>query len=217
MKAVSVPLSFGTAATALERGGVGPGKTVLVTGAGGALGLAAVQVARLRGATVIGAASSELKRDAALAAGASHVIDYSADDLIDSVRSLTDGRGADLVFDPVGGEVFERLIRCTAIEGSILSLGFASGDIPVVPVNLLLVKNISLFGVNFSEYVGWGKQDRRHEFARQVKKLMAWLFNEADNNLAIKQPEVYTLDDFEAAIDCVVGRRSIGKVVITTR
>lgn len=218
VKAVSVPLSFGTAATALERGGVGPGKTVLVTGAGGALGLAAVQVARLRGATVIAAASSELKRDAALAAGASHIIDYSADDLINSVRSLTDGRGADLVFDPVGGELFERLIRCTAIEGSILSLGFASGDIPVVPVNLLLVKNISLFGVNFSEYVGWGKQDRRHEFARQVKKLMAWLFNEADNNnLAIKQPEVYTLDDFEAAIDCVVGRRSIGKVVITTR
>ncbi|MEX0604524.1 MAG: NADPH:quinone oxidoreductase family protein [Marinobacter sp.] len=218
VKAVSIPLSFGTAATALGRGGVGPGKTVLVTGAGGALGLAAVQVAQLKGATVIAAAGSESKLEAALAAGATHAIDYSAGNLIDSVKSLTGGKGADLVFDPVGGELFERLIRCTAIEGSMLSLGFASGDIPSVPVNLLLVKNISLFGVNFSEYVGWGKQDRRHEFALQIKEMMAWLFKEADNNnLAIRQPEVYALYDFEAALDCVIGRRSIGKVVITTR
>jgi NADPH2:quinone reductase len=218
VKAVSIPLSFGTAATALERAGVGPGKTVLVTGAGGALGLAAVQVARLKGATVIAAASSQLKLEAALAAGASHVIDYSGGDFIESVKSLTGGRGADLIFDPVGGELFERLIRCTAIEGSMLSLGFASGDIPFVPINLLLVKNISLFGVNFSEYVGWGKHDRRHEFAPRVKEMMDWLFTEAgNNNLAGKQPEVYTLKDFEAALDCVIGRRSIGKVVITTR
>jgi NADPH2:quinone reductase len=218
VKAVSVPLSFGTALTALERGGVGPGKTVLVTGAGGALGLAAVQIARLKGATVIAVASSNLKQEAALAAGASQVIGYSDGDLINSVKSLTDGRGANLVFDPVGGELFERLIRCTAIEGSMLSLGFASGDIPFVPVNLLLVKNISLFGVNFSEYVGWGKLDRRHEFAARTKAMMGWLFSEADsNNLAIKQPEVFALADFEAALDCVIERRSIGKIVITTR
>ncbi|WP_336270427.1 NADPH:quinone oxidoreductase family protein [Vreelandella arctica] len=217
-KAVSIPLSFGTAATALERGGVGPDKTVLVTGAGGALGLAAVQVARLKGATVIAAASSQPKLEAALAAGASYAIDYSSGDFINNVKALTNGRGADIVFDPVGGELFARLIRCTAIEGSVLSLGFASGDIPSVPVNLLLVKNISLFGVNFSEYVGWGKQDRRHEFAARTKAMMGGLFRKAENNtLAIKQPEVYALADFEAALDCVIGRRSIGKVVITTR
>ena len=217
VQAVAIPLSFGTAATALARGGVAPGKTVLVTGAAGALGLAAVQVARLRGATVIAAASSQPKLEAALAAGATHAIDYSTDNFIDSVKSLTGGKGADLVFDPVGGELFEQLIRCTAIEGSMLSLGFASGDIPSVPVNLLLVKNISLFGVNFSEYIGWGKRDRRYEFALQIKEMMAWLFKEADdNNLTIKQPEVYALTDFGAAIDCVIGRRSIGKVVITT-
>jgi NADPH2:quinone reductase len=218
VKAVSVPLSFGTAATALARGGAGPGKTVLVTGAGGALGLAAVQVARLKGAKVIAAASSGSKLEAALAAGASHTIDYSSGNLIDSVKSLTDGRGVDLVFDPVGGELFERLVRCTAVEGSMLSLGFASGDIPSVPVNLLLVKNISLFGVNFSEYVGWGKEDRRHEFATRTKEMMRWLFSAAaSGDLAIKHPELYALADFEAALDCVIERRSIGKVVITTK
>lgn len=218
VKAVSIPLSFGTATTALERGGVGPGKTVLVTGAGGALGLAAVHVARLKGATVIATASSEPKLEAAVVAGACHTVDYSSEDFIKSIKSLTGGRGADLVFDPVGGELFGRLIRCTAIEGTMLSLGFASGDIPHVPVNLLLVKNISLFGVNFSEYVGWGKEDRRHEFAARTKAMMGWLFDEAaKGNLAVRQPELYALQDFGAALDCVVGRRSIGKVVITTR
>lgn len=217
-KAVSIPLSFGTATTALDRGGVGPGKTVLVTGAGGALGLAAVQVARLRGATVIAAASSQTKLEAARAAGASQTVDYSSVDFVQSVKSLTGDRGADVVFDPVGGELFERLIRCTAIEGCMLSLGFASGSIPSVPVNLLLVKNISLHGVNFSEYVGWGKRDRRHEFAVRTKAMMSWLFSEASNNkLAVKQPEIYPLNDFEAAIDCVIGRRSVGKVVIKTK
>ncbi|WP_166262000.1 NADPH:quinone oxidoreductase family protein [Marinobacter salicampi] len=218
VKAVSIPLSFGTASTALERGGVGPGKTVLITGAGGALGLAAVQIARLEGATVIAAASSGPKLEAAVEAGACHTVDYSSEDFIKSIKSLTGGRGAELVFDPVGGDLFERLIRCTAIEGTMLSLGFASGDIPLVPVNLLLVKNISLLGVNFSEYVGWGKQDRRHEFATRTKAMMGWLFDEAaKGNLAVRQPELYALQDFEAALDCVVGRRSIGKVVITTR
>lgn len=214
-RAVGVPLSFGTAATALERGGLQDGQSVLVTGAGGALGLAAVQVAKLKGAKVIAAASSEAKLAAAGKAGADILINYSKQDLLAVVREHTGGRGADVVFDTVGGGSFETLIRCAAIEGCILSLGFASGSIPQAPVNLLLVKNLSLYGVNFSEYIGWGKADRRHEFARRIRDLMAWLYAEAaKGRITPQEPQVFPLEEVRQAIDCVVSRRAIGKVAL---
>jgi len=214
-RAVGIPLSFGTAATALERGRVKNGQRVLVCGAGGALGLAAVEVAKLKGAVVIAAASSEPKLEAARQVGADILINYQARDLLDSVRAETEGRGVDVVFDPVGGAAFESLIRCTANGGNMLSLGFASGEIPKAPVNLLLVKNISLHGVNFSEYIGWGKTDRRHEFAPQIRSLMDWLFSAASaGRLNLREPQLFDLAEVTKAIDCVVGRRSVGKVVL---
>ncbi|MEP1214181.1 MAG: NADPH:quinone oxidoreductase family protein [Marinobacter sp.] len=214
-RAVGIPLSFGTAATALERGGVKDGQTVLVCGAGGALGLAAVEVARLKGAKVIAAASSESKLEAAREAGADILIDYNKRNLLEAVRAETGGRGVDVVFDPVGGKLFETLIRCTANGGNLLSLGFASGEIPQAPVNLLLVKNISLHGVNFSEYIGWGKTDRRQEFVPRICGLMNWLFAAASTgSLNVREPQVFDLSQVIQAIDCVVGRRSVGKVVL---
>ncbi|MFL1454074.1 NADPH:quinone oxidoreductase family protein [Marinobacter sp. GN3S48] len=214
-RAVGVPLSFGTAATALERGGLCEGQVVLVCGAGGALGLAAVQVAKLSGAVVFAAASSDSKLDAARQAGADVLINYAEQDLLDVVRSETEGRGVDLVFDPVGGDAFERLIRCTAVGGSILSLGFASGTIPQAPVNLLLVKNISLHGVNFSEYIGWGAKDRRHEFSSRIRSLMTWLFNgAAEGKLNLMEPQQFELEEVRQAIGCVVNRRAVGKVIL---
>jgi NADPH2:quinone reductase len=217
-RAVGIPLSFGTAATALERGGLLEGQTVLVCGAGGALGLAAVQVAKLKGATVIAAASSDGKLGVAQQAGADVLINYSEQDVLDVVRSRTEGRGADVVVDPVGGDGFERLIRCTAIGGNILSLGFASGSIPLAPVNLLLVKNISLHGVNFSEYIGWGKVDRRREFASRIRALMDWLFaGAAAGRLNVMEPRLFAFEEVRQAIDCVVSRRAVGKVILKVR
>lgn len=214
-RAVGIPLSFGTAATALERGDVKEGQRVLVCGAGGALGLAAVEVAKLKGAEVIAAASSALKLEAARQVGADILINYQARDLLDSVRAETDGQGVDVVFDPVGGAAFERIIRCTTNGGHILSLGFASGVIPQAPVNLLLVKNVSLHGVNFSEYIGWGKTDRREEFAPSIRNLMDWLFSAASaGSLNHREPQLFDLAEVKQAIDCVVGRRSVGKVVL---
>ncbi|WP_187298728.1 NADPH:quinone oxidoreductase family protein [Marinobacter sp. F3R11] len=217
-RAVGIPLSYGTAATALERGGVKDGQRVLVCGAGGALGLAAVEVAKQKGATVIAAASSGLKLEAARLAGADILIDYKSQNLLETVRAETAGQGVDVVFDPVGGADFESLIRCTANGGSILSLGFASGLIPQAPVNLLLVKNVSLHGVNFSEYIGWGKTDRRQEFVPQMRALMEWLFSAAAaGNLNLRSPQMFDLADAKQAIACVVGRRSVGKVVLRVR
>ncbi|PCM43274.1 NADPH:quinone oxidoreductase family protein [Marinobacter sp. ANT_B65] len=214
-RAVGIPLSFGTAATALKRGDVKAGQRVLVCGAGGALGLAAVEVARLKGATVFAAASSEAKLEAARLAGADLLIDYSSRNLLEAVRAETGGQGVDVVFDPVGGSAFEDLIRCTANGGCILSLGFASGVIPQAPVNLLLVKNISLHGVNFSDCIGWGKTDRRHEYAPEMHVLMDWLFSAASaGNLNLREPETFELADVKQAIARVVGRRSVGKVVL---
>eukprot|EP00163_Fabomonas_tropica_P003770 TRINITY_DN13338_c0_g1_i1.p2 TRINITY_DN13338_c0_g1~~TRINITY_DN13338_c0_g1_i1.p2 ORF type:complete len:333 (-),score=32.86 TRINITY_DN13338_c0_g1_i1:1793-2791(-) len=214
-RAVGIPLSFGTAATALERGGVGPGKTVLVCGAGGALGLAAVEIAKLKGARVIASASSDEKLEIARQSGADTLINYKTRNLLDVVRSETGGRGVDVVFDPVGGDEFEQLIRSPAIGGTILTLGFASGVIPRAPLNLLLVKNISLHGVNFSEYIGWGKADRRKEFAENIQNLMAGLFRAvADGKLNLRESQTFKFDDTIRAIDSVVGRRSVGKVIL---
>lgn len=217
-QAVALPLSFGTATTALNRAGELANKTVLVTGAGGALGQAAVQVASLLGARVIAMASSPEKLDAAMKVGASEGIDYSTGDVVKKVKSLTEGRGADVVFDPVGGDVFASLIRATAVEGSILSLGFASGKIPAAPVNLLLVKNIGLQGVNFSEYVGWGKEDRRHQFSDEIQSMMRWLFQSAaEGKIRLATPELFRFEQVTEAIDQVVQRRAVGKVALRIR
>lgn len=214
-RAVGIPLSFGTAATALERGGLEAGKTVLVCGAGGALGLAAVEIASLKGARVIASASSDAKLDIARKSGAEVLISYNTQNLLDVVRAETGGRGVDIVFDPVGGDQFEQLIRSTVIGGNILTLGFASGVIPQAPLNLLLVKNISLHGVNFSEYIGWGKADRRQEFASRIQELMEELFQAAaEGRLNFRDSQTFEFDEAIQAIASVVERRSVGKVIL---
>ncbi|QGZ31133.1 NADPH:quinone oxidoreductase family protein [Stutzerimonas stutzeri] len=214
-KAVGIPLSFGTAATALTKARLGSGQTILVTGAGGALGSAAIRVAKTKGARVIAAASSADKLRAAIAAGADYGVNYLQEDLKAKVKAITEGRGVDIVFDPVGGELFETLIRSTAVDGVVLCLGFASGTIPKVPANLLLLKNLSLIGVNFSEYIGWGASDRRHEFAGQVQGLMSWLFTEASNGaIEVPEPQIYQFDEVISALGSIADRRAIGKIAI---
>jgi len=200
---------YGTAHVALERRArLQPGEVLLVHGAAGGVGLAAVEVGRQMGATVIATASSEEKLSLARAHGAEHAINYRQGDFRETVKKLTDGRGADVVFDPVGGEVFDQSIRCINWEGRILVVGFASGTIPALPVNLTLVKNISVIGVY------WGAYRTRDSAVLQQswEQLLQWL---AAGALSPHVSATYRLEETPLALASLMERRSTGKVVIT--
>lgn len=199
---------YGTAHVALEhRGRLAPGEVLLVHGAAGGVGLAAVEVGRRMGATVIATAGSPEKLALASEHGAHHVINYREDDFRERVKALTDGRGADVVFDPVGGEVFDRSVRCTNWEGRILVIGFASGTIPELPVNLTLVKNISVIGVY------WGAYRRRDPavLQRSWRQLLAWL---EEGALSPHVSATYPLEETSVGMRSLMDRSATGKVVI---
>jgi NADPH2:quinone reductase len=200
---------YGTAHVGLERrAGLQPGEVLLVHGAAGGVGLAAVEVGRQMGATVIATASSEEKLALATEHGAHHVINYREESFRDGVKALTDGRGADVVFDPVGGEVFDQSVRCINWEGRILVIGFASGAIPELPVNLTLVKNMSVVGVY------WGAYRKRDPAVLQQswRQLLEWL---AEGALSPHISATYPLAQASAALNSLMERRATGKVVVT--
>lgn len=215
-RAVNVPISYGTAyAGLIWRANLLAGETLLVHGAAGAVGLAAVQIGAMTGARVIATASSEAKCQAARDAGASDTINYAEVGFRDAVKRLTDGAGVDVVFDPVGGAVLNESVRAAGVEGRVVTAGFASGTIPEVPANILLVKNISLLGLNFSEYFGWGVRDRSREFAPRLKRSMATLLEAAaEGRLTPVIGHRRPLEEVVAALDHLVERRAIGKVVL---
>ena len=145
--------AHGTAYHALiDRGQLQPGEVLLVHGAGGGVGLAAVEIGKMLGATVIAAASSEEKLAVAQAQGADHLVLYGREPFRDAVKRITDGRGADVVFDPVGGEIFENSVRCIAWGARLLVIGF-TGGIGLARTNLLLIKGASVLGVRAGEAV----------------------------------------------------------------
>ena len=191
------------------------GETLLVHGAAGATGLAAVQVGRALGAVVIACASTEEKRAAALKAGADHVL--SSGEFRDRVLELTGGRGADVIFDPVGGAVFDQSLRCIAPEGRLLVIGFASGDIPQVPANIALVKNIAIVGVYWGYYMGWAKLQPSARAKRRFAECFTELFKLYEDGKI--QPQVHAtlpLEQFADALAIVEERRAVGKVVLLT-
>jgi NADPH2:quinone reductase len=199
---------YGTAHVGLERRGrLAAGEVLLVHGAAGGVGLAAVEVGRRMGATVIATAGSEEKLALAKAHGAHHAINYREEEFRERVKSLTDGRGADVVFDPVGGEVFDQSVRCTNWEGRILVVGFAGGTISQLPVNLTLVKNISVTGVY------WGAYRRRDPAVLQQswRQLLAWL---EEGALSPHVSATYPLEDAPVALESLMQRRATGKVVV---
>jgi len=169
--AAGFPITYGTAHGALVwRAGLKPGETLVVHGAAGGVGLATVEVGKALGARVIGTAGGADKTAVALAHGADAVIDYKAEDLRQRLKELTAGSGADVYFDPVGGEVFEASLRAIAWEGRIVVIGFAGGGVPQIPANILLVKNCSAVGFYWGSY-------RRHapdRLAAQFADLFRW-------------------------------------------
>jgi NADPH2:quinone reductase len=184
------------------------GETVLVLGAAGGVGVAAVEFAKALGARVIAAASSAEKLDFARKAGADDVIDYSNSSLREAVRELTDGRGVDVVFDPVGGDLAEQAYRSLAWHGRYLVIGFACGEIPRFPVNIALLKEASVIGVWWGTWAGRNPQDalgNMQELAAMVEA----------GTLQPRVTERYPLERFADAFAAITERRALGKVVLT--
>lgn len=144
-----------------------------------------------------------------------HLIDYREREFRDEVLALTGGRGVNAVYDPVGGEVFLQSLRCMAPEARIMPVGFAGGDIPNIPANLLLVKNLTVCGLNLGYYYGWSPQDMRYEFEDRMRATMQQLFDWCvAGKIKPRNGAIYPLADFQQAMADVLGRQAIGRVAV---
>jgi NADPH2:quinone reductase len=213
--APQLPLSYGTSYAALAwRARVQPGETVLIHGAAGAVGLAAVELAKALGANVVATASIAEKLALAREHGADETVVFPAPAALDELRSLLP-KGAEVVFDPIGGDAFDLSLRCVANSGRILVIGFAGGRIQRIPANIVLVKDVAVLGFNFGNYVGWGRVDerKRHEPAMRsaMERIFRWY---REGKIRPVSSHRYPLREFRSAMDTVLSRRSMGKVVL---
>jgi NADPH2:quinone reductase len=206
--AAGVPITYGTAIHGLkDRANVQPNEWVAVTGAAGGAGLAAIEIAKVMGARVIAVASSEEKLAICRSHGADAVIDYGKEDLKQALRERTGGAGVDVVYDCVGGDAAEPALRALRWNGRFLVVGFASGDIPKFPLNLLLVKGVSVMGVFWGEAV---KRDPAGHRANMEFVLRAV----ADGRLRPHVHGTYPLERIAEAIGVLERREATGKVVV---
>ncbi|HSS09290.1 MAG TPA: NADPH:quinone oxidoreductase family protein [Acidimicrobiales bacterium] len=201
--------AYGTSYHALhDRAKLQSGEVLLVLGAAGGVGLAAVELGALRGATVIAAASSQEKLKLCRDYGAAMTINYATEDLKTRVRELTGGVGADVVYDPVGGPYSEPALRSTAWNGRFLVIGFAAGDIPKIPLNLPLLKGCSVVGVFWGAFAA--REPERHR--ENVAELVRWW---QEGKLRPHVSSTYPLDRASEAIRELADRKAKGKVVVT--
>jgi NADPH:quinone reductase len=206
--AASVAITYGTAIHGLkDRGHLKSGETVAILGASGGAGLAAIEIAKLMGARVIAAASSDEKLQACRAAGADALINYDQVDLKIALREATAGHGVDVVYDCVGGDYAEPAIRALAWNGRFLVIGFATGEIPKLPLNLLLLRGASAIGVF------WGESVKRDPLSHRANmdRVLAWV---ASGQLKPHIHAIYPLDQIAEAIGLLDRREATGKVVI---
>lgn len=218
VRAVALPISYPTSAAALtwrDALDLRAGMTLLVHAAAGGVGIAAVEIGKACGATVIAVAGGPRKTGFARDHGADHVLDHTAGPFRDDVLRLTGGRGVDRVYDPVGGATFDQSLRCMAVGGRICPIGFASGTIPQIPANILLVKSLSVAGCNLGYYVGWSPHDARFEEAERMaalhRRLHGWV---EDGTLRPHVDRTYPLERFPEAMRAVLGREVVGRVAI---
>jgi NADPH2:quinone reductase len=207
--AAGFAMTYGTSMHALkQRADLKPGETLLVLGAGGGVGLAAVEIGAAMGARVIAAASSAEKLEIARAAGASDLIDYKQDPLRERLKEIVGAEGVDVVYDPVGGGLFEQALRSTAWYGRVLVVGFASGDIPKAPMNLPLLKGCSIVGVTFG---GFRRRDPETN-AANFAQLFAW---HAEGRLKPHVSQALPLSKAADALTMLANRSAVGKIVLT--
>jgi NADPH2:quinone reductase len=209
--AAGFPITYGTAHGALVwRAQLKRGETLLVHGAAGGAGLAAVEVGKALGARVIATAGGSAKTAIPAAHGADHTIDYKTEDVRQRVKDLTSGHGVDVVFDPVGGEVFDASMRGIAWCGRIVVIGFASGTVPQPKANHLLVKNVSVMGLYWGSYRARAPELMR----RQFEDLFAWYGSGYLHPLVSK---VYPLEQAVPALTDLKSRKATGKLVLRVR
>lgn len=208
-KAAGMSMTYGTSYHALvDRARLQPGEVLLVTGASGGVGTAAVQLGRALGARVIGAVSSDAKAEVVRRLGASETINYSTESLKDRVKELTDGAGADVIYDPIGGDVFLQTLRCVNWNGRVLVVGFASGHIPEAPMNLPLLKGCSIVGVFWGDFARREPDRNRANFRR----ILAWA---VDGTVDPYVSATYPLADAREALTALAERTATGKLVLT--
>jgi NADPH2:quinone reductase len=206
--AAALLLTYGTMDHGLrDRGAVASGETVLVLGASGGIGIASIEIAKALGARVIACASSDDKLAACRAHGADAVINYATEDLRARIKELTEGRGVDVIVDPVGGPFTEPALRSIAWRGRLLVVGFAAGDIPRIPLNLTLLKGCSIVGVF------WGDFLRREPeaFAASIEQLGKW---HAEGKIKPHISDTFPLERAADAIKLMAERKVVGKLVI---
>ncbi len=206
--AAGFAVAYGTSHMALtHRAQLKAGENLLVHGAGGGVGLTAVEIGKALGATVIATASSPDKLQIAAGRGADHLIDVSREDVKERVKALG---GADVVYDPVGGELFDASLRCINWEGRILAIGFASGKVPQPPANILLVKNCSVIGLYWGAYL----QHNPELLHRSLSELLDWY---TQGKLKPHVSQTFPLQQAPQALAELLARRTTGKVVIKVR
>ena len=209
-KAAAFSMVYGTSWYALkQRAELRAGETLLVLGAGGGVGVSAVELGKVVGARVIAAASSDEKLAVAKQAGADELINYSDGELKDKVKALTDGQGADVIYDPVGGELFNQCMRCINWKGRVLVIGFTAG-IPQLPTNLVLLKGCQVVGVFWGAFAGREPEEN----ANNLEELLQMY---SDGKIDPPVHHTYSLQDGGAAIRLLADRKATGKVVVKIR
>ena len=209
--AASMSLTYGTSSYALfQRANIKENDVVLIHGATGGVGITAIEISKAVGAKVIATASTDEKLKIAKEYGADFCINYSQNEFKDKVKEYTDGKGANIIYDPVGGDVFNQSLRCIAWNGIILVIGFASGTIASAPTNLPLLKNCSIVGVF------WGAWREREPNGHNVnmEKILKWW---KENKVKPKVSKVFNLEDTKYALQALINREVIGKAVIKVR
>src|SRR5437867_4120854 len=209
VSAAAFGLTYATSEHALcDRGELKAGETLLVLGASGGVGIAAIEIGKVRGARVIACASTDDKLAVCREHGADDTINYVTEDLRERIKAITDGKGADIVYDPVGGPFTEPALRSIAWRGRLLVVGFAAGDIPKIPLNLTLLKGCAIIGVF------WGEFTRREpqRFLAAMDKLGRWF---AEGKLKPHVSRTFPLERAADALGMMAGRNVKGKVVLT--
>ncbi len=207
-RAAGLMVTYGTALHGLkDRARLGPGETLAVLGAAGGIGIAAVEIGKLLGACVVACASSAEKLAFARRHGADAVVNYAQEDLKEALRRATAGAGPDVIYDPVGGAASEAALRAIAWGGRFLVVGFAAGDIPKLPLNLVLLKSCDVRGVYLG---GWSERDRAGARAN-LAEILQWC---AQGKLSAHVHKVFALEQIAQALRALTDRQAMGKVIL---
>tara|TARA_B100000902_G_scaffold143149_1_gene140633 strand:+ start:10133 stop:11080 length:948 start_codon:yes stop_codon:yes gene_type:complete len=204
----SLPINYGTTYYALKRRAkANKNESLLVLGGSGGIGTASIQLGNILGLNTIAAVGSDEKEEYVKSLGANHIIRYDSQDLKNTAKEITNGDGVDIVIDPVGGEVSEEALRATAWNGRHLVIGFAQGEIPKIPLNITLVKGVSIVGV------WWGRWTKTspNETSEDFRELIGFI---DDGKLDIVPKNVYSLEETSVAMNNFLNRKNIGKTVI---